>query len=47
MKKRKKSETPIYDSIRKPIAPKGQRFRTRKDELSRKQKHKGKKEEDE
>jgi len=42
-KKRKNtSETQIFDSIRKPVAPKGQRFKTRKDELDRKKKHKGK-----
>ncbi len=45
-KKSKKKNRPVFDSIRKPIAPKGTRFKTRKDELERKKKHKGKEDED-
>jgi len=44
--KKKKSETAIFDSIRKPTAPSGGTFKTRKKELDRKKKHKGKKEEE-
>ncbi len=44
-KSKKKNPNLIFDSIRKPIAPKGSRFKTRKDELPRKQKHKGREEE--
>ena len=39
---KKKSDTLIYDSIRKPTAPKGKIFKSGKDELPRKAKHKKK-----
>jgi hypothetical protein len=49
MAKKKKSKNKkrnkvgeIFDSIRKPVAPKGSKFKTRKGELTRKKKHKGK-----
>lgn len=41
-KKKKKKETGIFEGIRKPVAPKGRTFKTRKDELERKKKHKNK-----
>ncbi len=40
--KKKKDPNHIFNSIRKPVAPKGSKFKTRKDELDRKKKHKGK-----
>lgn len=46
MRKKKKKEKPIFDSIRKPVAPKGQKFKSRKKELNRKKKHKGKEDND-
>ena len=46
MAKKKKSKKKnrvgeIFNSIRKPVAPKGSKFKTRKHELDRKKKHKG------
>lgn len=39
--RKKKNPNHIFNSIRKVTAPKGQKFKTRKDELHRKAKHKG------
>jgi len=44
-KKSKKKNRPVWDSLRKPLAPPTKKFKTRKGELERKQKHKGKDEE--
>lgn len=43
--KTKKEERKIFDSIRKETAPPSRVFKTRKDELPRKRKHKNKIEE--
>ena len=40
-KNSKKKDNQIFDSIRKPIAPKGSTFKTRKGENDRNKKHKG------
>lgn len=44
-KKSKKKHKGIFDSIRKPLAPRTKKFKTRKGELLRKKKHKGKEDE--
>jgi hypothetical protein len=44
---KKKKEKGIFDGIRKPTAPPSQRMKTRKRELDRKKKHKGKDEKEE
>jgi hypothetical protein len=41
-KKQKNKENQIFESIRKTTAPPSQKFKTRKGELERKRKHKGK-----
>ena len=41
-KKSKKKHKGIFDSIRKPLAPRTRKFKTRKGETDRKKKHKGK-----
>ena len=40
--KKKNRVGEIFASIRKPVAPKGKTFKTRKNELDRKMKHKNK-----
>lgn len=42
MKKKQKKENQIFEGIRKLTAPPSKRFKTRKAELDRKKKHKGK-----
>lgn len=39
---KKKKDKGIFEGIRKPVAKPTQTFKTRKDELDRKKKHKGK-----
>jgi hypothetical protein len=46
-KTKKKKEKSIFEGIRKPTVGRGSKFKTRKDELDRKQKHKGKDNENE
>jgi len=44
-KTKKKKDKGIFEGIRKPTAKPSQKFKTRKDELDRKKKHKGEQDE--
>lgn len=45
MAKKKKEENQIFKGIRKPLPPPSKKYKTRKGELDRKKKHKGREDE--